>query len=63
MKYLISVAVAMLAFSSTNLHAYSGVNGNQGRALGPEVQCMLKNGDVVPLPIEYCNLLQGKKMQ
>ncbi len=61
MKYLILIAT--LALSSTNLHAYSGANGNQGRTLGPEVQCMIKNGDIVSLPIEYCNLLQGKKMQ
>ncbi len=61
MKYLFLIAA--LALSSTNLYAHSGANGNQGRTLGLEVQCMIKNGDIVPLPIEYCNLLQGKKVQ
>ncbi len=63
MKYLTAIAITILSLSSTSLYAYSGVNGNQGRTFGPEVQCMLKNGDIVPLPIEYCILLEGKKIQ
>lgn len=62
MRYLISLALYVVIFSSTHALAYNGSNGNQGRTLGPEIQCMTKNGDIISTPVEYCKLLEGKEM-
>tara|TARA_Y100001960_G_scaffold187486_1_gene196594 strand:+ start:182 stop:421 length:240 start_codon:yes stop_codon:yes gene_type:complete len=62
MRYILSIAISIAALSFNSAHAYSGANGNQGRTLGPEVQCMIKNGDIVSMPVKYCKLLEGKEM-
>ncbi|MGR5119972.1 hypothetical protein ACPV5L_13825 [Vibrio astriarenae] len=59
-KYLvITLAVA----SSLSFSAFAYNNGsNGGRALGPEVKCQIKNGDIASMPALYCKILEGKEL-
>ncbi|MDR9830854.1 hypothetical protein RCJ22_35305 [Vibrio sp. FNV 38] len=64
MKIVTAITIIATAALSTTVSAYGGgSSGNQGRALGPEIKCEMKNGDIASVPALYCKIFDGKEVQ
>ncbi|GAL14865.1 hypothetical protein JCM19233_5877 [Vibrio astriarenae] len=61
MKKIMIITLAIASSLSFSAFAYN--NGSAGgRALGPEIKCQIKNGDIASMPALYCKILEGKEL-
>ena len=62
MKPITLLIVLCASFASLPVAAnYTNGGASGGQTLGPEIKCLLPNGNVQQLPPLYCKIFDGKE--
>ncbi|OBU29682.1 hypothetical protein [Photobacterium kishitanii] len=56
---MIVLNLPSIAFASQGSNGANGANGNSS-AIGPEIDCVLANGEIKRLPALYCDIARAQ---